>query len=89
MISNLELRHIIESSFLPLECVCTVNAEGSLTIQLLNPLTRQVDLTTSGIPVASLSTIRAISDLVAQLREEYLSLRLAQQDSQTHWSRQG
>jgi len=35
-LSLLELRHIIESSFLPLKCRCTVDGKGDLTIELMD-----------------------------------------------------
>ncbi|WP_296187834.1 DUF1652 domain-containing protein [Pseudomonas sp. UBA1879] len=80
MISTLELRHIIESSFLPVECICSPNDAGTLTIQLINPETKEIDLTVPGIPVSNLTTMRAISDLVAQIREELRLTHLAHSD---------
>lgn len=89
MISTLELRHIIESSFLPQKCICTVNTVGTMTIQLINQSTNQVDLTVPGIPISSLMTMRAVSDLVAQVREEYRLVQLSQRDSSSPLNRQG
>lgn len=40
MLSTLELRHIIETAFLPTRCICSVRA-GSLMIQLVDPITQQ------------------------------------------------
>jgi hypothetical protein len=89
MISTLELRHIIESSFLPQKCICTVNSVGTMTIQLMNPSTNQVDLTVPGIPIASLITMRAVADLVAQVREEHRLVLLSQRDSSSPLNSQG
>ncbi|WP_440058092.1 DUF1652 domain-containing protein [Pseudomonas fragariae (ex Marin et al. 2024)] len=89
MLSSLELRHIIESSFLPQKCICTVNAVGTMTIQLLNPSTKQVDLTVPGIPISDLITMRSVSDLVAQIREEYRLVMLANRDSSSPKDRRG
>ncbi|WP_328284782.1 DUF1652 domain-containing protein [Pseudomonas huanghezhanensis] len=89
MISSLELRHIIESSFLPLKCICTVNGVGTMTIQLINPSTNRVDLTAPGIPIATLVTMRSVSDLVAQVREEYGLVQVAKRDSSSPLNRQG
>jgi hypothetical protein len=89
MISTLELRHIIESSFLPQKCICTVNTVGTMTIQLINQSTNQVDLTVPGIPISSLITMRAVSDLVAQVREEHRLVQLSQRDSSSAFNRHG
>lgn len=89
MLSSLELRHIIESSFLPQKCICTVNTVGTMTIQLLNPSTKQVDLTVPGIPISDLITIRSVSDLVAQIREEYRLVKLVNRDPSSPLNRRG
>ncbi|MEB0182966.1 DUF1652 domain-containing protein, partial [Pseudomonas sp. CCC3.2] len=34
MISTLELRHIVEQSFLPNRCECTLSADSSLTVRV-------------------------------------------------------
>ncbi|MDH0748874.1 DUF1652 domain-containing protein [Pseudomonas sp. GD03842] len=69
-ISLLELRHIIESGFLPLECRCTASASNELTIELVDPATG-ANLVTGGINAASLDNSRAIAELVAQLRTRF------------------
>lgn len=89
MLSSLELRHIIESSFLPQKCICTVNAVGTMTIQLINPSTKQVDLTVPGIPISCLTTMRSVSDLVAQIKEECRLIKLANRDSRSPIDRRG
>jgi hypothetical protein len=88
MLSSLELRHIIESSFLPQKCICTVNTVGTMTIQLVNPSTDEVGLTVPGIPISSLTTMRAVSDLVAQVKEEYRLVQLTHRDSGSSFNRQ-
>jgi len=70
MISSLELRHIIETAFLPTRCVCTSDASGSLVIQLIEPTNRQVELTVTGIDPRTLRSSRAIAKLVAEIKEE-------------------
>jgi hypothetical protein len=42
-----------------------------MTIQLMNPQTHEVELAVPGIPTAGLTTSRAISSLIAELRDEY------------------
>lgn len=70
MIPIRELRHIIESSFLPMTCTCDVNPGGTLTIEVSDPVSGQVDLLVVGVPTQSLVSVRAINDLIAELRAE-------------------
>jgi hypothetical protein len=74
MISILELRHIIESSFLPLSCVCTVNPDGSLMIKVLDPLSGKVELLVTGVTTERLTSSRAIAELIGELRGEMASI---------------
>jgi hypothetical protein len=69
-LSLLELRHIIESGFLPLACRCTSDASGHLTIEIIDPESGN-NLVVGGIAVASLNTSRAIAELIGQLRAEF------------------
>ena len=78
MISDLELRHIIESGFLPVECLCSISPSRLMTIQLIDPETHEIGMTVPGIPVADLTSVRFISDLIAQIREEYQLSRMVQ-----------
>ena len=66
-ISTLELRHIIESAFLPLRSKCSASAQGELTVEIVDPATG-ANAVFGGIPIAGLGTSRAISDLIAQVR---------------------
>jgi Protein of unknown function (DUF1652) len=70
MLSTLELRHIIESGFLPLSCKCDLNVDGSLQIQIFDKNTGRVDLLVTGISTTKLSGSREISRLIAELRGE-------------------
>ncbi|MDB5995291.1 MAG: hypothetical protein JWP42_2427 [Pseudomonas sp.] len=70
MLSTLELRHIVESSFLPLSCKCDVNGDGSLQIQIFDKNTGRVDLLVTGISTTRLSSSREILRLVTELRAE-------------------
>jgi hypothetical protein len=70
MIPTVELRRIIEASFVPLACHCTINPGGNLTVEVSDPQTGQVDLLVVGIPTEPIATSRDISALVAQLRTE-------------------
>lgn len=70
MISFLELRHILETSFLPTCCVCDVDGNQTLTVRLINPTTHQVELTVTGIDAQSLTSSRAMAKLVMEIKEE-------------------
>ena len=70
MLSLLEVRHILETAFLPTRCVCKADSGGSLVVQLINPNTHQVDLTVTGIDAQNLTSSRAIAKLVAEIKEE-------------------
>ncbi|KTC62664.1 hypothetical protein AO262_02050 [Pseudomonas fluorescens ABAC62] len=69
-ISLLELRHIIEVGFLPLECRCTSTTANELTIEIMDRATG-ANMIVSGIDATSLGTSRAISELIGQLRTEF------------------
>ncbi|SED15164.1 Protein of unknown function [Pseudomonas frederiksbergensis] len=73
MISMLELRHIIECGFLPLSCSCTANPDGSLMIKVFDPSSGQVELLVTAITTETLTSSRAIAELIAELRGEMLN----------------
>ncbi|HEX9142973.1 MAG TPA: DUF1652 domain-containing protein [Candidatus Binatia bacterium] len=75
MISILELRHIIECSFLPLSCICTSNPDGSLMIKVFEPSTGHVELLVTGVRTETLTSSRAIAELVGELRGEMSVLK--------------
>lgn len=83
MISILELRHIIECGFLPLSCICTVNPDGSLMIKVVDPESGCVELLVTGISTNPLTTSRAISNLVGELRNEMAARKIAFRDHHT------
>jgi len=68
MLSTLELRNIIESSFLPMRCECTVAPDASLTVKVYDQCSDRVDLIVTGICANSLNSNRAICDLIHELR---------------------
>ena len=70
MISALELRHIIESGLLPRSCTCTVNPKGSLLIKMIEPSSGRVELFVPGLLASELTSSRAISNLISELRIE-------------------
>jgi len=70
MISSLELCQIIESSFLPARCQCSVDAKGLMSIQLYTSLTGHADFMATGIEVSTLNTSRSIASLITGLKED-------------------
>lgn len=71
MLSELELRSIIEGSFLPKRCECTKAEDASLTIKVYDDHDRdRVDLEVKGINAEKLDSSRAICNLIAGLRED-------------------
>lgn len=73
MISTLELRRIIEESFRPLDCKCTLVSGNSLQVRVTDPATGRVDLLVTGISTNTLVSPRAISELIAELRYDLAS----------------
>ncbi|RFD32082.1 hypothetical protein CER19_05770 [Pseudomonas sp. GL93] len=71
MLSELELRSIIEGSFLPKRCECTKAEDASLTIKVYDDRDRdRVDLEVKGIHPDKLDSSRAICNLISGLRED-------------------
>lgn len=71
-LSNLELRSIIESGFLPRRCNCTIMAD-TMTVEVIDPVTERVELLASGIKLDRLDTSRAICELISELRADLLN----------------
>lgn len=71
MLSELELRSIIEGSFLPRRCECTKAEDASLTIKVYDDRDRdRVDLEVKGINADKLDSSRALCNLITGLRED-------------------
>ncbi|NYH11646.1 DUF1652 domain-containing protein [Pseudomonas moraviensis] len=81
MLSILELRHIIESAFLPLTCKCWVEPQGSLQAQICDPISGEVELLVTGISISSLVGRQAIINLIHDIREE---LKLTHENRSWH-----
>jgi len=75
MLSSLELRNIIESSFLPTRCQCTLAADRSLTVKVFDRSCERVDLLVTGISADQLTSSRAISNLILGLRSDLAGQR--------------
>lgn len=68
-LSNLELRSIIESAFLPMRCNCTV-LDDTMTVEVIDPTTEHVELMVTGIALDRLDTSRALCELISELRAD-------------------
>ena len=73
-LSALELRNIIECSFLPKRCQCTLSPDLSMTIKVFGDhRTDELELVVSGIDASTLTGCREINELIAGLRHELAS----------------
>jgi len=70
MLSTLELRNIIETSFLPQRCQCTQAQDRSLTVRVFDRTSQHLDLIVTGIRAEQLTSSRAISNLIAGMRTD-------------------
>ncbi|SDO77709.1 Protein of unknown function [Pseudomonas arsenicoxydans] len=68
---------IVESGFKPLACECTENSSGLLRIKVYDPATGRIDLLIPCVSPTRLTSIRAISDFVGELRVEMRAGRRA------------
>ncbi|MFC6338745.1 DUF1652 domain-containing protein [Pseudomonas sp. CCM 7891] len=71
MLSDLELRSIIEGSFLPKRCECIKAEDASLTVKVYDEKDHErVNLIVTGICADKLDSSRAICNLITGLRED-------------------
>ncbi|MBF7141120.1 MULTISPECIES: DUF1652 domain-containing protein [Pseudomonas] len=86
MLSTLELRNIIESSFLPQRCQCTQSADQKLTVRVFGAGADRSDFTVTGINLRELNSSRAISNLIAGLRRDLSSSQVLQPAQQRRYA---
>lgn len=70
------LCNIVESGFEPLSCDCTESG-GLLRIEVFDPASGQVKLMIAGVSTEQLTSVRAISDFIGELRTEMSAGRRA------------
>ena len=70
MISITEFNRIMASGFLPLAGECSLNSDGSLRISVFEPATGRVEVLLTRVSPQGLDSIRAISNLIGELRTE-------------------
>ncbi|MGY2190375.1 hypothetical protein D3C87_1172940 [compost metagenome] len=81
MMTLAQLRMLIESSFSPRACDCSITGDHSLTVKLYHPVSGQVDLVVSGLNMAKLQSTDAAAALIEELRYELESNTLHRPDS--------
>jgi hypothetical protein len=86
MISNLELRQIIESGFAPVKCVCTISHNQLMTVSLYEPHKGHPVMEVRNLNAAELTSSRAIAELVIRLKDE---LAWQGRGDWEGWQRQG
>jgi len=69
ILSDLELRNIIERAFLPMRCNCMITG-NTMTVEVIDPVTGRVGLLKSGLRLDRLDTSRALCELICALRDE-------------------
>ncbi|RON10137.1 hypothetical protein BK659_09560 [Pseudomonas brassicacearum] len=77
MFPLLQLCQIVESGFPPLSCTCTVNPDGSLRIEIVEPESGRVELLITGVSTAKLTSAREVSNFIGELRTEMKAGRRA------------
>ncbi|AMO76626.1 Protein of unknown function [Pseudomonas citronellolis] len=78
MQTYLQAKRILEDSFTPYRCQCTLEADGSMTVQLLAPNSCDVELTIPQIPRHDWDSLRAVAKLALELRQA-LDMALSEQ----------
>lgn len=68
MLFTPEMRRTIETSFKPLACECTLVPGDALMVKIYDPDTGRVALFAENVSIAHLTTVRALAELVAELR---------------------
>ncbi|MGE8064292.1 DUF1652 domain-containing protein [Pseudomonas sp. NPDC089569] len=70
-LSALELRNIIESSFLPRRCQCSLSPELKMTVRVYaDGVTDTLELLRTDIDARHLNSCREIHELIAGLRTD-------------------
>lgn len=67
-LSTLELRHIIETAFLPNPCECRIDPDRSLQVQIFEQDSGRVELQVKGVSMVQLNSSQAIAKLIEKIR---------------------
>ncbi|OCR24102.1 hypothetical protein AFK24_16535 [Pseudomonas syringae] len=72
-----QVRQLIEHSFEPMACDCTVSPDGSLMVRIYDRDSGRVDLVVTGIAVDKLKSHEAVLTLIEELRDELTSVSMS------------
>lgn len=70
MLSDLEIKHLLENAFLPDRCICNLDPYGSIGVQIYDHETQELLLTIAGISRVELASSGSVANIVGQIREE-------------------
>lgn len=70
MISEPDLRHIVESAFFPMKCVCTISPYHTMTVKVFDEHAGSERLTVRGVDTAPLTSMRDVVGLIRDLKGE-------------------
>ncbi|MFJ5296683.1 DUF1652 domain-containing protein [Pseudomonas sp. NPDC088368] len=70
MLSDLEIKHLLENAFLPDRCICNLDPYGSVSVQIYGYGTQELLLTVAGISRIEVASTRSVANTVGQIREE-------------------
>ncbi|WP_368989532.1 DUF1652 domain-containing protein [Pseudomonas syringae] len=70
MLSSLELRHVIETAFLPQQCECEISEHGIMSIVVISKDESHATYSVSEILASDLATSREIAFLISVIREK-------------------
>lgn len=84
MLSHLQLRHLLESAFLPSKCRCEIDSKGIMTVHFVNPRNGKIDLTVGDIAANKLASGRAIANLIGDLKEQHRRIPQEVQERRRH-----
>lgn len=86
MISEPDLRHIVESAFFPMKCICTISPYNTMTVKVSNQHAHSEGLIVRGIDTAPLTSMRDVVSLIRALKGE-MELREAPSQSKVKKAR--
>lgn len=75
MLFTPELRRTLESAFLPLACECTLMPGAGLMVKIYDATTGDIAMQVENVSIANLTTMRAVAELVAELRYDLRTTR--------------
>jgi len=67
----------LASAFQPLDCECLSCVDGTLSIKIFDRASGRVDLTVVGVSLSRVRSMRDLSVLVAELRDELQTMKPA------------